>query len=469
MQVSKIMLAVAALTIGASAIAAPAAGRVAISSGASATKGNLKNALINLCERTGGTATGALNGNKLTEFASGSNISTYVCADATVTGGAGSTYVSKADAAFKNFFGTDFAELRLNVTGGSFTAICALNFIGQTSWAAGGTACANVNTSGAADLYRDPATLTNVLPAAGQVVVGGLMDVEPAAWPETVRAGLTVPGTILNSGVAQTFGVAASNALYSKLFAAQLSDGAATVAKPIPSSCAETDYSNLECIPTISKAQMATLMNPVDTNAAYTTGVQFLTGDEADAELELQYNRRADTSGTQAAAQAYFLGLPCSSSPLAVVDQGVAGGTLLDGTFLRVFGHAGTGNVRAQLNTANYGIGIMSGENNQATGVADSSNGTTTWKWLRVQGAAMGEAAAPGTAGITNKESVKNGSYDFYFESKVAPGTAAGSTTFWNKVTGALKTLSAPVGLLNSADLATFAKGGSACQGSVGQ
>jgi hypothetical protein len=51
MKASKIMIAVAALSAG-TAFAAPAANQIAISSGASAAKGNLRLALINRCPAT---------------------------------------------------------------------------------------------------------------------------------------------------------------------------------------------------------------------------------------------------------------------------------------------------------------------------------------------------------------------------------------------------------------------------------
>jgi len=442
MKLSPIVLAVVALSAATSSFAAPDANRIAISSGASATKGNLATALNALCTENSGV---------MTEFPSGSNISTYVCANTAVTGGSGGTYVSKANADFKTFKGTNFVELRLNVAGGSFTAVCALN-----GWTAD-TACSTVNAGGLPDSYRDPATNTNVLPvntgvpATSNVIVGGLLDVAPDTWASDVTNGLSIPATEA-TGVAQTFGVAVSPLLYTAMFNEQLSAGGATVAKPIPSSCTVADTAKLECVPTISKGQMATIMANNEFNAAYQNGAGFLGGSALNG-VELEYNRRASTSGTQAAAQAYFLGLQCNSTPIAIVDAPAVGSSNVIEK-IRVFAHAGTGDVRTRLAAAGvYGIGIMSGEN----------NGTSTWRWLRVQGAPMGENAAPG-AGVTNRASVINGSYDFYFESKVAPGTAAGSSAFWSAVTGKLNTLPAPVGLLNAADLGTYNKGGTACQ-----
>jgi hypothetical protein len=194
-------------------------------------------------------------------------------------------------------------------------------------------------------------------------------------------------------------------------------------------------------------------------NAAYSNGVGYLTGVAGDNGTVLEYNRRADTSGTQAAAQAYFLGLPCTGNALTIVTAPAVGSSTTIGA-IKVFAHAGTGDLRNELNVTTagvYGIGIMSGENNQTdTG--------TTWKWLRVQGAAIGESAKPGnvaTLGIlpTNSKTVTNGSYDYYYESKYV-----GNTGFWGPVVGALNTLTAPLGLLNTNDLATYNKGTNACQ-----
>ena len=441
MQVTKVMLAIAALSVGASAFAAPAANRIAISSGASASKGNLKVALINKCVAAGGL---------LTEFTSGGNISTYVCANAAVVGGAGNSYASNADATFQNFQGTSFAELRLNVSGGSYTAVCALN-----NWPTM-TVCGTINPASAADKYRDPATLTDVFPAINNIVVGGLMDVAPSDWPAAINSGLSVP-TAIGVGVAQTFGAAVSDLLYSAMFNDQKSAGGATLAKPIPSTCLVTDTVRLECIPTIGKGQMATIMANNEFNAAYTLGAPFL-APSLPANTQLEYNRRADTSGTQAAAQAYFLGLPCVGGlALSIVASPPVGGNTIIGN-IRVFAHPGTGDVRARLNTAGvYGIGLISGENNQ-------SDSGTTWKWLRVQGAAIGENAKPGSAGITNRASVINGSYDYYVETKVASGNAPGAAAFWSAVGGNMASVGAPTGLLNAADLAGYNKAGNACQ-----
>jgi hypothetical protein len=221
-----------------------------------------------------------------------------------------------------------------------------------------------------------------------------------------------------------------------------------------------TDTALSYCVPSIGKAQMATIMTDNDFNSAYLKGVGFLTGLAADDGIELRYVRRVDTSGTQASAQNYFLGLTCSRANLPIVPEPTSDdepGGLKDQlrNSIRVYAAGGTGDVRVELNKAGvFALGVMSGENNQ-TG--------QNWRWLRVGGASIGENAVPGTAGNTNSNTMKNGSYDFYFEVTYSGGNAA-NNAFWATVSGALNTLPAPVGLVNNADLSSgYNKGGNTC------
>ncbi len=453
MKLSKIMLAVATLAVSSAATSAPINTEIAYSTGASATKNNLKAALTTMCASAAGT---------LNEFASGGNISTYTCGSAGLTTGSGGTYASNAASTFKKFAGTQFSELRLNTAAGSFSSVRGLNGI-------------FVDDLGADLKFRDPILVADrtqvqlVADRAGVVFVGGLLDVQPTAFPPAVLAGLTVPATP-GVGVQQAFGVAVSIPLYTEMFNSQKSAGGATVDKPIPSTCAVTDTAKLECVPTIGKGQMAAIMSSTDTNAAYTNGANFLATTLASG-TELRYIRRPNTSGTQASAQNYFLGLPCSATSLSVVDEplpssndevdtvAVTGFTpaVLDlndvlVNSIRVLLAGGTTNVRQELSkptvqsgNPNYAIGVMSGENNQTTG--------NSFRWLRVQGAAMSENAAPAN-GQLNRQAVINGSYDFYFESVYAPGTGAGAAgAFWAPVSNTLKTIAgSTTGLIRAAD-----------------
>lgn len=445
MKFSKLMVAVAALAAG-SAFAAPLASQILLTSGASAPKNNIKLALTAMCTTAGGS---------LTEFTSGSNISTYVCS---TTAGLTQAQYNNAATVYKNFAGTTIAEVRLNVAGGSFTAIQTL--------------------AGGADSYLNPGTGTTTSTTGSS---GGFHDVNYDAFPETVKnAAGALPGTVtkdVDVGVAQGFGVAVSGALYTAMFNKQL--GA-----EVKTGCLVTDTNKPECVPSISKGDMVAIINANEFSAPKLSGAEFL-GGAALAGQELRYVRRVDTSGTQAAAQTYFLALPCSSAAQAIINDpndtlnavppatsgpaatdDEAGGlkdALYNGIF-RVLAAPGTGDVRNELNKTdldtvtpgvqpNYAIGVMSLENNQSA---------QTWKWIRVQEAFGGENATPASAGITNDSGMKNGRYDFYEELKASYKNAA--APFWTALIAKMQTLAAPIGLVTlDGTTMPYSRAGNAC------
>ncbi len=431
MRITPIAFAAAALCAAATASAAPNANRIALSAGASAIQGNITLAVRSLCTAAGGVPT---------TFASG-NFTTVVCATAATGALTAGTYVSTANAGFQNFQGLPFAEIRFNVSNGSFGSVQILN--------------------GTAFTFRDPGTGTNIAPPAGAVVIGGVSDVETNRFPSSV-VGTNTLFTNVKLGAAQTFGVAVSNALYTKMFDAQKAAGL------LPASCTVNDTALSYCIPNIAKAQFATIMANNEFNAAYSNGVGFLTGVAGDNGLELRYARRVDTSGTQSAAQNYFLGLPCSLSPASVVPEPTGNDEVFVPPFtgaldlkdaligaIRVLAAGGTGDVRNELNVVgNFTIGVMSGENNQSG---------TNWRWLRVDGAPIGENAVPGTAGNTNTNTMQNGSYSFFYELTYTANNAT-NLGYWATISNAVKTIAAPVGLVNQSVLDTkFSKGGLTC------
>jgi hypothetical protein len=421
MKVTKIALAVVSICAASAASAQINADRIALSAGASAVQNNFRLALRAMCTAASGTPT---------DFVSG-NFTTVVCANAAVTQAG---YATKPNGEFINFSGIPFAEVRLNVADGSFGSVLILN--------------------GKAYDFQSPdsALGTVTAPPAAAVKIGGFSDVDTKRFPSGTIGTNNLLANV-GAGVAQTFGLAASNALYTKMFDAQ------KLAGLIPPSCTVGDTNLSYCVPSIAKAQMATIMADNPFNAAYSQGLRFLTKDPADDGLELRYVRRVDTSGTQASAQNYFLGLPCSLEALPVVPEPTTDdepGGVKDALIgaIRVYATPGTGNVRTELNKAGvFALGVMSGENNQ-TG--------QSWRWLRVDGAAIGENAIPGTAGITNSKTLKDGSYSFYFEL-----TYTGNNSVLGAIASSLNTLAAPVGLVNAADLAAgYNKGGLTCQGS---
>ncbi len=388
MTLTKVFVAVAALSAG-TAFAATPAGQIAISSGASASKGNLKLALVNRCS------------GQLGEYANGNNVSTYVCAAAGSFANANSpTAAEYANAVPVNFTGTAIAELRLNVNGGSFASVCLL-----ANWPTG-TACA------APESYQNPATGTLAPAPTGSVVVGGLTDVEPNGFLATVRAGIANPPITASASFAQTFGVAVSPLLYGAMFNDQKAAGT------LPATCQISDTAIPACVPVIGKAQMATIMSGNTGNAWYTRGANFLAPSLPNP-TAATYGRRVDTSGTQASAQQYFLGNVCNSSgSIDVVPGGVTAGAVTVGNL------STTGNLRALLNGNGYAIGVLSGENNQAE----------SWRWLRVGGMNIAENATPGTAGQTNTGTALSGQYDYWFLSRVVRPNAPVAAAFWSSV-----------------------------------
>ena len=479
MKFSKIMVAVAAVAAGSSAFAGPNGANIAFSTGASATQVNLMTAApLQTASALAQLCTSAPTNGTYYVFGSG-NQTTAVCGPANMAVGnsGGNSYGQLPDSSFKVFAGTTFKELRLNVAAGSFSAVRGANgnFTDDTGVVALTFFDPKLNgLRSRAQMVTDFGSV-----AAAPVYVGGLMDLAPAGFPGDVLAGFNAPTTVAAVGIQQAFGVAVSTALYTEMFNSQKSSAAATWDKPIPSTCAVTDTGNPSCVPTISKGQMAAIMSDTDTNAAYSNGANFLASTLASG-TELRYIRRPDTSGTQASAQNYFLGNPCSAVTNGVVAEptgndevdtvniGAAPFTsvvdLKDAQInaIRVLLAPGTTDVRRELNKTtvegggtNYAIGVVSGENNQTSGVA--------FRWLRVQGAPMSENAAP-NSGQNNRQTVINGLYDFFFETvRVTPPTGAGAAgSFFGPVGNKLNTLTA-TGLVKAAD-ALYGKGGDACR-----
>lgn len=428
MKISKVMIAVAALAATSAAIAAPNASRIVRLTGASATFANMQTALSTLCTTAGGVAN---------IYSGGSNITTVSCTNAAVT--QGSAYAAKPNAQFVNFDGTAYAEARINVVDGSFTALQGATGT-KTDFA-----------------FRNPATSAND-DANGSV--GGLMDVEAAAFSSTATD--TVPGVfdLIDAGtiaqesvdVVQAFGVVVSLPLYNLMFNKQKADGL------IPSTCASTDTAVLACVPSIGKAEMASIMSSYTDSPIKLAGISYwnAAGSTAPSGKDLVYARRVDTSGTQAAAQVYFLGSQCSATAVGVIPQDNAD----YGTFA-VESFSSTGPLRDRVNTnSDYVIGVMSGENDQSA--------LSNARYVRVNFAPMAQNATLGSN--TNTKFLINGKYDFAFESKVVYDTSNGSVAdFMTALKGALQGLTLPKGLayIDSFDTTgtkmSFARGGNSC------
>jgi len=194
------------------------------------------------------------------------------------------------------------------------------------------------------------------------------------------------------TGGGQGFGVAVSPALFALLQAEQGLTG--------------------DAVPNITKSQYATVMS--STTKAWTALLP--SGRSHDA-TPLIVARRSTSSGTQAAAEIFFLGNPCSAGTGATgvvgslnATAGNTTGTGIAGAFgsgqnqLRVIQNGTTEGVTGYLSSAtDYAIGVISLENAQPA---------TGWKYLKIDGVHPGTANSP----EYQKKNILNGTYPFAFE-----------------------------------------------------
>jgi hypothetical protein len=152
----------------------------------------------------------------------------------------------------------------------------------------------------------------------------------------------------------------------------------------------------------------------------------------AHATSPLVIARRGTTSGTQAAAELYFLNNPCSAlpSPVAGSLAAIAGAARVApssangfvGTGGQVFGtganqfifgqEASSDAVLSEVANTTYAIGVVSLENVQPA---------SSWKYLALNGVPVGSANAPD---FQRANTVK-GTYDFAYESFMFQNTKA--------------------------------------------
>jgi hypothetical protein len=321
-------------------------------------------------------------------------------------------------------------EVRFDVNGGSLNAIL---FSTANAEVGGGTvvggflpsntSCGLVKAPDVLSFLNDTASgATNATVAArmfgcgstaalnAEKSVGGFMDVEPAIF--------TAQGVVANdytsgktqANFSQAFAVGVSPSLYAAL------QGAQGVA-PTPADIAAGVTGNEQRFqPSISKAQMATLMNNINSNQAKVNGAKFLVP-TLPAAADLYYCRRPNTSGTQQAAEVYFLQAALGTGPLggaSTIHGPSTGANLLTQTAskMKFVLNTGTGDVKKCLNnTAGspagaYAVGILSAENNPlATGDA--------YRLVKVQNTSVTD----GTPTASQTTTAIAGQYDFVFES----------------------------------------------------
>ncbi|MGH6645576.1 hypothetical protein [Aquabacterium sp.] len=320
-----------------------------------------------------------------------------------------------------NFGTSGENEVQFDVNGGSLNAILFSTAGASEALAGNGgflpsttTGCTGVAGTGAL-AFLTGTKLQNCAAAAPLTSgksAGGFLDVEPALF----KAANLISGnyTVKPATFSQVFGVAVSKDLYEALQGAQgLTVG---IANATPANQ-----------PTISKSQLVSLISNFDFNDAKNLGPKFLV--PGTAQTNLTYCRRPNTSGTQAAAEAYFLGNPGLTGPLAgaltihdPVNDGDADVVADNGTGNTVTYkiNSTSGNVRTCLDAAGFAFGFLSAENNPV--------GTNNYRFVKLSQADFAE----GVAGSSQTASAIKGAYDYVFESVLFNPNAA--TTVAGKV-----------------------------------
>ena len=344
----------------------------------------------------------------------------------------GNNYTVKCNSG--NFAGTTENEVQFDVTGGSLNAILFSADGASEALAANGnflpstTSCGTAVTIASGPLAFASGKMYNCSSSAALTSgksVGGFMDVEPAVFQaQNVIAG-DYSASVSAASFSQVFGVAASKDLYEALQTAQgLTVGSTTPANQ----------------PSISRAQIVSMMNSNDFNDAKNKGPKFLV--PSTAQTNLTYCRRPVTSGTQAAAEVYFLQNPTATGALggsgsahepALVDTVTpANNTLVvnngTGNTLTVKVNSGSGDVKGCLNAAGFAFGMLSAENNPI-------GGTDTYRFVKLNGQEFSE----GVAGASQTAAAIAGKYDYVFESALFNPTGSAVLDLINSkvVTGA--------------------------------
>ncbi|HET8871883.1 MAG TPA: hypothetical protein VFM48_15675 [Aquabacterium sp.] len=335
------------------------------------------------------------------------NVSIYKRGTSTVS--LGNQFTVKCNSG--NFAGTTENEVQFDVTGGSLNAILfSADGAGEALAANGNflpstTAGCTATTVSAGPLTFASGKLMNCAANASLVSgksIGGFMDVEPAVFQAQGTISGDYSASVLPATFSQVFGVAASKALYEALQTAQgLTVGSTTPANQ----------------PTISRAQIVSLMNANDYNEAKNKGPKFLV--PSTTETNITYCRRPVTSGTQAAAEVYFLQNPTATGALggagsahepAVVSAVAANNTVVvnngTGNTLTVKVNSGSGDVKGCLNAAGFAFGMLSAENNPI-------GGSDTFRFVKLNGQEFSE----GVAGASQTAAAIAGKYDYVFES----------------------------------------------------
>jgi hypothetical protein len=234
----------------------------------------------------------------------------------------------------------------------------------------------DVNSCGGSSPNWSCGSQTNILSDAG------ISDVNPEMFrgantpagfapvnPADVAANL-----IVRPVAAQVFGIPVTKLLRDALQDAEIKLG------KLPNTCAPGNETEA-CMPSLSKAQVTSILAGrvgfwndvyVDDNGTQTSLVDFVNAAYRPTDTTVHICRRVDGSGTQAQANANFLGHPCvSTASLPAEVDDVANGP-------RAFLNSGSGDVEKCLADLNDGT-------NTATAPVVNTDGRTAWA-VGVQG-----------------------------------------------------------------------------------
>jgi hypothetical protein len=383
MKLTKIVIAAVAVC-GASQVMAAGVTRL---TGSSATSTNIVRATTNLCASAGGTST--------------------VFKTTTATNGLGNQFTVQCTA---DFPGTSVNEVRVNVAGGSESAVTNAAAY-PTSTATGFLVPTGACTAVAAGTEALSFLAAGQMKSCGTTLAesaksdGGFMDVEGPVFNATKYDA----GDFQPTGFSQVFGIAVNTTLYNALQTYQKTAAGGSI---VASSCVAGD-TTLACQPSLSRAQVASLLNNDQFNAAKTTGGAFLV--PGSAVTKISYCMRPQSSGTQQSAQLYFLGY-ASNGPLGGAEVVIPENKTL--TKYASILNAGSSDVKSCLNNTAAGdfrVGALSLENNPI-------GGTDSYRFVKLNEVPAVEGVSF-AAGASQTTSAIAGRYDFVYEtSSYCPG-----------------------------------------------
>lgn len=298
--------------------------------------------------------------------------------------------------------------LYVNVNAGSFGAfaphVTPTRYQRLRAIGAPGSSCPNSGANEFGDMAYRGCTLASVADAAAgadggpRLPAGGYSDVESALFQDLFTIPPSSVGSEVAAGVAQVFGVAVSTNLYRALQVAQGKNSATCTDDTYTPAVAATattpaepgrhtqnglhDFRNPACMPNITSAQYTAI---AAVGGGYQTDWSPLLG-TAGIDQTVNLCRRVDTSGSQAASNAHFLGNPCNrgraGGQLAVLTPADSTATKPDDQGgIWVTSNPGTGDVKACLNRGNDGVtvnNVMTVQPHFAIGVVSLENDPLT-------------------------------------------------------------------------------------------